>query len=1040
MKDLSTVDYFDPMEKIVNVLMQKTQNNNPLFFRLLVSYYFCKISSMMRVNINTKDRGIIPVGMYVINLAHCVDKDTEFLTPTGWKKISEYREGDKVLEIDPYNNFEAKFKKPLSYINEKTNKKVYKVTPTKNSKVSMIVSENHGIFYSQKTGSGNTRYYNKPAKDFFKAGIISRKLHSNFNLVKKTKVNLTDTEIKLMVSFIADGYITKKNKYKGRIRVSKKRKILRLRKILKKSNIPYREQKEEKDNISFFFNPPILTKDFNWAWKANKEQLKIISDESIYWDGSIDKRTGNYRFYTSIKKSADFMQYAYQSTFDKVISINVTDRRGRVRNINNKNYMTNSIEYTVYQTSSKSKSVNLDNVTKVSMPNGRQYCFTTSTGYWLMRKDNYISLTHNSGFGKGMSTNYIEEHVIDEFREKFLEETFMEVSNKNLALLATKRAVKYDLDEETALDKIQKEFESLGQLAFSFDSATPAAVKQMRTKLLMANCGSVNFEMDEIGSNLMGNIDVLATFLELYDVGKVKQKLTKNTAENKRSEEIPGRTPTNMMLFGTPDKLLDGGKTEAEFTTMNETGYARRCFFGFENNLIARTKLTPDQIYDMMTDKNSSDYIKKISRKLGKLADIVNFGITLDMTKDVTLKLIEYKIYCENLSDKLKNHQGIMRAEVSHRYYKALKLAGAYAFIDGKHEITKDHLYAAIKLTEDSGNAFRQVLTRERNYVKLAKYLADTNSEVTKVDLIEELAFYRGGDASRKEMMDLASAYGYKNNIIIKTTYVDGIEFFKGESMEVTDLDNMIISYSKDVVKSYRPEKVTFNQIKKVISANGFNYTNHHFKEEYRHSDNAIKGFNMIMLDIDGGVSLDSAQLLLQGFKAIFITTKRHTDDKNRFRIILPLSHTVKLGKEAFSKFMGNIFNWLPFDSDSQTKDIARKWISHNGNCIYQEGKLVDVMLFIPQTQKQKKHHRKIMDNQGLSNLERWFSLHTNEGNRSNNLIRYALTLVDNNLDLESVSGKVLAFNNKLSDSLSEDEVNRTILITVAKAIAKRDN
>lgn len=49
-------------------------------------------------------------------------------------------------------------------------------------------------------------------------------------------------------------------------------------------------------------------------------------------------------------------------------------------------------------------------------------------------------------------------------------------------------------------------------------------MKQMRHKLLMADAGSVNLQIDEIGSNLVGNVDVLNTFLELYDMGLIKPK------------------------------------------------------------------------------------------------------------------------------------------------------------------------------------------------------------------------------------------------------------------------------------------------------------------------------------------------------------------------------------------------------------------------------------------------------------------------------------------------------------------------------------
>ena len=70
-------------------------------------------------------------------------------------------------------------------------------------------------------------------------------------------------------------------------------------------------------------------------------------------------------------------------------------------------------------------------------------------------------------------------------------------------------------------------------------------------------------------------------YLELYDQGSIKQKLIKNTNENKRNEDIDGKTPTNALLFGTPVKLLDGGQTEDQLYSFLETGYARRCLFGY---------------------------------------------------------------------------------------------------------------------------------------------------------------------------------------------------------------------------------------------------------------------------------------------------------------------------------------------------------------------------------------------------------------------------------------------------------------------------
>jgi hypothetical protein len=69
MKSFEEMQFFPMQEELVNILIKKTQNNNPLFFRVLVAYHLTKVASMMRIDINTLDRGIIPVNLYAIALS-----------------------------------------------------------------------------------------------------------------------------------------------------------------------------------------------------------------------------------------------------------------------------------------------------------------------------------------------------------------------------------------------------------------------------------------------------------------------------------------------------------------------------------------------------------------------------------------------------------------------------------------------------------------------------------------------------------------------------------------------------------------------------------------------------------------------------------------------------------------------------------------------------------------------------------------------------------------------------------------------------------
>jgi hypothetical protein len=643
-----------------------------------------------------------------------------------------------------------------------------------------------------------------------------------------------------------------------------------------------------------------------------------------------------------------------------------------------------------------------------------------------------------SGSGKGFSTNIMENSVINQFRGRFLEETFPILAEQNMPKLALKRANRKSTDPDEELIRVQKEFEALGPLVFSFDSGTPAAVKQMRHKLLMADAGSVNLQIDEIGSNLIGNVDVLNTFLELYDMGVIKQKLVKNTSENVRSEEIVGRTPTNMLLFGTPSKLLNGGKTEEELYSMLETGYARRCFFGYSRASNKDVDMTPEEVYDQLTNQDSNDYLDEISDRLEGLADIINVNKRLVMSKETSLLLIEYRLKCEREANLYPEHEEIKKAEVSHRYFKALKLAGAYAFIDDSAELTEDHLYQAIKLAEESGEAFNKLLTRDRPYVKLAKYLGSVKRDVTQADLTEDLPFYRGAAAQKTEMLTLATAWGYKNNVIIKKSFSDGIEFLRGETLKETDLSKMVVSYSTDITTDYRNEFAPFDQLHKLTQAPGLHWVAHHLNGGYRNEENCMPGFNLVVLDVDGGVSISTVKLLMKNYKYLIYTTKRHTEDENRFRIILPINFELQLDAKDYKEFMNNIYEWLPFEVDTATGQRARKWMSHDGHFEYNDGDVLDALPFIPKTSKNEERKELLNSQQSMDNLERWIMNNTGDGNRNNMLLRFAMILVDAGFDFEPIRSRVMSLNDKIVDKLDETEIMSTIMITVAKAISKR--
>lgn len=650
----------------------------------------------------------------------------------------------------------------------------------------------------------------------------------------------------------------------------------------------------------------------------------------------------------------------------------------------------------------------------------------------------YALALATSGYGKGHSINIIENEFMKGFQKRFMEDTFPTISEQHLAKIASDRATRLGTEDQIELEKLERQFKVAGAYPFTFDSGTSPAVKQLRNKLLLAGTGAINLQIDEIGSNLIGNTEVLTLFLELFDQGMVKQKLIKNTADNERGEDMDGKTPTNMLLFGTPSKLLDGGTNEQQFYDFLDIGYARRCIFGHgQQHQRAWETQDPAQIYHQLIQQTNTNQINKWFNHFHQLADPAMFGWKMEVEDDVGIQLLTYKIECEKAADKLKEHEEIPKAELSHRYFKALKLAGAFAFVDRSTKIDMDHLMSAILLVEESGKSFQQILNREKSYVKLARYIADVGAPLTHADLHEALPFYGRSNAARNELMTLATAWGYKNHIIVRKTFTDGIEMFEGESLEETNLDEIIVSYSDHWAYNYQGERAPFEELHQLTQASGMNWCNHHFKNEHRTEENARPGFNMMVIDVDGGITLETVHELLKDYRFMTYTTKRHTPDEHRFRLLIPINYVLDLDTDDYREFMNGVLNWLPFSADDASNQRSKKWLSHDGDYHYNDGILLDALPFIPKTSRNESYKEQSKELQSLDNLERWFAQKIATGNRNNNMLKFALALVDSGMDVVDVSKAVHAFNEKLDNPLSENEIDNTVMVTVGKRYVK---
>lgn len=310
----------------------------------------------------------------------CLDKDTEYLTPLGWKKMNEY-DGEAVLGFNPTTN-EADFVKPLAYI-VKPCKQFFHY---KNKKgLDQMVSEEHKMLvYSGYKAHGYKKTDMSPSELNSKS---LEKGYYNFETVFKRKSGsllMTDNQIRLAIMIAADGRVRKvANKQHLELHLGKERKIQRAQELLKLENIPYSITVIQDDSTMIYATiDEIYDKDLTFLYKGNSAQLKVAAEESLKWDG----HEGYRSFYsTNNKKNADAIQYAFHGSGIRA-GIGITNYEGRGwKNI-----------YVVTPTQNSKVGYNKQPTLEPAV-DGQKYCFTMPQGYFVARRNGKIFLTGNCG-------------------------------------------------------------------------------------------------------------------------------------------------------------------------------------------------------------------------------------------------------------------------------------------------------------------------------------------------------------------------------------------------------------------------------------------------------------------------------------------------------------------------------------------------------------------------------------------------------------------------------------------------------------------
>lgn len=1000
----------------INMLYEYAMDNSEYIMikeMFLSALFFNTAAAMALKNIrikrksNNKDKIIIP-NYFAVTFASsgCVDKDTEFLTPNGWKKISDYTDGDLVLQWNQDNS--TQFVNPSNYISEPEVRECYYIDGGRNSNTNRFICPDHRVPYFSEGSEYNGKKYEKKllvktAEELFSKNT-SVCFPVSFDAPTREGLDLTDTEIRLQVAFFADGTITNRYKdYNGKIRIKKQYKIDRLKKLLDENNSKYKILTSGDYSI-FWINIKIQEKVYSDYWyNCSDHQLSVIFDESSRWDGSLNK-DGRKTFRTTIKQTADFMQYVYATQTKKYVSFMKSERHDKTP------FHT---EYKISETTNKTKSITKKMVTKKQMPDLMKYCFTVPSSFWVARRNNFISIEGNCG--KNHSDN-IARSIYKPMFEKFNDRayTFFEARR----------------DDKRVPDP---RYLNMSSYFVPVTSSWQALQKAAQTVKDM-DVGAVNVISDELGDTIMQMADIFTKLKSTWDTGQSEGPL--NVTSGGEAYFLVENVVFNALMFGAPAPFeLTPAKKDRLLETY-VSGMARRSFIYHNNTYKKSENRNP------LFEKQPAEFYDKLDKYIIELRHFINNTEFITYPQEIRDMLLEY----DSMKELERERSHSLIAEDLGSTKKMEKLLGIIATLDLEDTINVEHLKFVIDFTEAMDKTAEETIEIKPVYQRIYNEI-EKRSYTTRTEIIKSVKDITVKDLD-SQMILVQEHANILGNSLIKKEY-DGIVKYKIEKLSTTSLDNIIISINADmrptVPQGFIRKVGTFKGLaEKIINAE-FRYSAGTFRNDYINDANYLQEQNLFIIDIDNDLTLEDAKNLFSGMTYLIATTRTHQKEKkgivcDRFRIILPTMSTFHLSPAVYSEMYMNVINSLGIEeADTQCRNASRWYYGNpDGQYWYNEGELLDIRTFIPDSSEHKeasgsvnKYETSSYDAPASVRVDaalRWFLANTSKGNRNKNIFLLGALLKDSQKIAEPDWARWLQRANAcLAQPLSEADMKTTI-------------
>lgn len=391
-------EFYDIEKSIADKIISLVENNIPIKIdenilkEEINNFPFTLNTQQIEAIRNSLDNNI----SIITGAGGCVDEETEFLSLNGWKKIKEYNKNEEIAVYNKDTKGIA-FEIP-SQFHEYPATDWYEFK--NNTSLDQKLSGEHRVPYiSDRKGNFLTKYMEDIYNISKKHTRFRGKFITSFYTDSEKKLCYTDNYLRLVIAVFLKGSIKPVNKINRfseniscKVRAKKEEEQIKIEQLLKEFNIEF-NYSTTVDYSNYYKSSTIynfdLIKNFpNFPesfYSLNQKQLKVIYEEICFWGKNSRK---NIIFTTTSKKLADFIQFV----------VTTLGYRSNIKK-EGKRYIITKCDHTLVGLEKNRGDRGVITPIKKSEAKKEEYkyCFTTSSSYWVARRNDKIFITGNSG-------------------------------------------------------------------------------------------------------------------------------------------------------------------------------------------------------------------------------------------------------------------------------------------------------------------------------------------------------------------------------------------------------------------------------------------------------------------------------------------------------------------------------------------------------------------------------------------------------------------------------------------------------------------